>query len=119
MASPPSRPNSEPDDLGRAAAARLPDRFRPSLIRLEFRNIAEAGFQAAQQIPMKGALGRRQRIVNPQAVLAWPDQVRPAQISKVTRHPGLRAREGGYQVSHAHFSAAEQVKDAQPIPVRK
>ena len=68
---------------------------------------------------MKRGSCRREFVIGPETLAPLLYESRPAQVSEVPRGRGLRHPGGVHDIADAHFTAQQQMQNAEPRAIRK
>ena len=103
----------------RTAAARPPDPVGALRIPRDLGHVPEAGDEAVKELLLEGGLGGRERVEDPQPILAGFHQTSAPQVREMPRDRWLREAQHVHDVPNAHLAFLEEVKDAKPGPIRE
>jgi hypothetical protein len=68
---------------------------------------------------MKRGSCRREFVIGPETQASLLYESRPAQVSEVPRGRGLRHPGGVHDIADAHFTAQQQMQNAEPRAIRE
>jgi hypothetical protein len=101
------------------APALFPNDTGPGSVCRHLRYIAKAAPQALKQLRVERRSGPHELVVVPGALLAGPDQSRPAQVREVPRYGGLGQLQDFNQVTDTQLTGLNQAQNSKADRVRK